>query len=57
MSPDIDNPIMAADCCYFCKHRGVLYGVASDAVICSVRERTVRHVEICNMFKKRGTKE
>lgn len=48
-----------ADCCYFCKHRGILYGHASDAVECSQHTNEygsvihVQHVLVCDLFEKR----
>ena len=53
------NNLREADCCYFCKHRGILYGHFSDAVEC-VKLRNehdspihVRHVQVCDKFEKK----
>ena len=42
-----------ADCCYYCKHRGVLYGHYSDAIECSKVDATVPHVSVCDLFERR----
>ena len=49
----IEDLIMAGECCYFCKHRGILYGHFSDAVDCSIQNRTVPHVYVCDKFERR----
>lgn len=49
-----DFAIMAAECCYYCKHRYILYGHHSDAVECMKHDHiTVRHVETCAEFERR----